>query len=109
MVRVVRAALPGIGRQNSATLFAYILLGIFAGVAVNRLNEFMESRAPGAYRRAWTALPMKMIPIVLVMGITQAVSPAFASDWQGTTPGLALVTFFFAMQTSLSADVARFA
>lgn len=100
---------PGLGRQNIATLIAYVVLGIFSGMGLNRLNEFMDARVPGAYRSAWAAVPLKILPLALALVGAQIASASFASDWQSTTPGLAFVTFFFAMQTSLMEDIARLA
>lgn len=99
----------GFGKQDPITLVLYTVVGIALGVGVNRLNKLLDRKLPKVYASAWAALPLKLLPVILVVVAMQLASRRFASDWQSTTPGLFFVTFFFGLQSSLMEDAARLA
>lgn len=101
--------LPAFGSQNASTLVVYAVAGIAAGVGVNRLNKYLDAKLPGAYRNKFAASALKMLPIVAVLLVAQMLAAPFARNWQGTTPGLFFVTFFFGLQTSLMEDLTSLA
>ena len=101
--------LPAFGSQNAATLVAYTLLGVAAGVGVNRLNKFLETKLPRAYKNRYASVGLKMVPIAAVVLLAQALAAPFARNWQSTTPGLFFVTFFFGLQSSLMEDLTSLA
>lgn len=86
----------------------YSVLGIALGLGINKLNQVLDDRLlRRAYSSPWAAVPLKLLPMALVLTSVAWAFPSFEADWQGTTPGLFFVGLFFGMQTSLMEDLGR--
>lgn len=86
-------------------ILAYSALGVAAGLATNRVNAWLDARAPALYERRPVAAALKLLLLAAVLAGAQAASARFAADWQATTPGLFFVSLFFGLQTSLMEDL----
>ena len=99
----------GVGQEDLLAILTYSVLGIALGVGVNKLNRFLSRQLRRVYASRWASIPLKLLPVGLVLVALHWQFKDFSDNWQNTIPGLFFVTFFFGLQTSLLEDVLTFA